>query len=244
MEVRYEDVVAEPRRHIKSIVDFIGLPWSDEFEREFAAYPFDGGRVQGFRRDLDPGSLMQLETAIGSTLRKYGYDLSPEPASTMARTAPGDRPRRSLHAGPRRSSPQNCEVHLFSRVGGLVPIVFASRLGPRAPARRGAPRPGRRELPSMPPPVPPRCRSEQPPARARRPPITSRWGGMSLATSGSRYEAASSRVSGRPSSLDGRTNSAALVYSSWSRSPWAGPTIEHAVIASREQPPGPERIDR
>ena len=89
MEVRYEDVVAEPRRHIKSIVDFIGLPWSNEFEREFAAYPFDGGRVQGFRRDLDPGSLMQLETAIGSTLRKYGYDLSPEPASTMARTAPG-----------------------------------------------------------------------------------------------------------------------------------------------------------
>ncbi|HUZ70765.1 MAG TPA: sulfotransferase [Candidatus Saccharimonadales bacterium] len=76
LEVRYEDVVAEPRRHIESILDFVGLPWSDEFEREFAAYPFEGGRVQGFRRDLDQASLVQLENAIGPTLRAYGYDTS------------------------------------------------------------------------------------------------------------------------------------------------------------------------
>jgi hypothetical protein len=81
MQVRYEDVVAEPRSHIQSILDFVGLPWTDEFEREFAAYPFEGGRVQGFRRDLDEASLTQLENAIGSTLRAYGYDTSVPGAS-------------------------------------------------------------------------------------------------------------------------------------------------------------------
>jgi hypothetical protein len=76
LQVRYEDVVAEPRRHIKAIADFIGLEWTDEFEREFAAYPFEGSRVQGFRRDLDAASLAQLERSIGSTLRAYGYETS------------------------------------------------------------------------------------------------------------------------------------------------------------------------
>jgi hypothetical protein len=76
MQVRYEDVVAEPRRYIRDISDFIGLPWTDEFEREFAAYPFEAGRVQGFRRDLDPASLHQLENTIGTTLRAYGYETS------------------------------------------------------------------------------------------------------------------------------------------------------------------------
>jgi hypothetical protein len=76
LQVRYEDVVAEPRRYIGDIVDFIGLPWTDGFEREFAAYPFEGARVQGFRRDLDSTSLLQLERTIGTTLRAYGYETS------------------------------------------------------------------------------------------------------------------------------------------------------------------------
>lgn len=74
MQVRYEDVVAEPRRHLEAVLDFMGLPWTDEFEREFARYPFEGSRVQGFQRDLGPDSIAQLEATIGATLRAYGYD--------------------------------------------------------------------------------------------------------------------------------------------------------------------------
>jgi hypothetical protein len=74
MQVRYEDVVADPRRHIEAVLDFMGLPWTDEFEREFAKYPFEGSRVQGFRRDLGPDSIAELEATIGATLRAYGYD--------------------------------------------------------------------------------------------------------------------------------------------------------------------------
>ncbi len=76
MQVRYEDVVAEPRRHIKAVAEFMGLDWTGEFEREFAAYPFEASRVQGFRRDLDSASLALLERSIGSTLRAYGYETS------------------------------------------------------------------------------------------------------------------------------------------------------------------------
>ena len=68
--------MAEPGRHIEAIADFIGLEWTDEFEREFAAYPFECGRVQGFRRDLDAANLALLERTIGSTLRAYGYETS------------------------------------------------------------------------------------------------------------------------------------------------------------------------
>ncbi|MHB8488108.1 MAG: sulfotransferase family protein [Candidatus Dormibacteria bacterium] len=75
MQVRYEDVVAEPGRYLREIVDFIGLPRSDEFERDIDAYPFEPGRVQGFRRDLDDANLALLELTIGSTLQAYGYEL-------------------------------------------------------------------------------------------------------------------------------------------------------------------------
>ena len=75
MEVRYEDVVAEPSRHLREIADFIGLARSDDFERDLDAYPFEPGRVQGFRRDLDASSLALLERTIGSTLQAYGYEL-------------------------------------------------------------------------------------------------------------------------------------------------------------------------
>jgi len=44
LQVRYEDVVAEPRKHIAGILDFSGLTWTDEFERAFAAYPFEASQ--------------------------------------------------------------------------------------------------------------------------------------------------------------------------------------------------------
>jgi Sulfotransferase family len=75
MQVRYEDVVAKPGRYLREIVDFIGLPRTDEFERDIDAYPFESGRVQGFRRDLDDTNLALLERTIGSTLQAYGYEL-------------------------------------------------------------------------------------------------------------------------------------------------------------------------
>jgi hypothetical protein len=76
LRVRYEDVVAQPRQHIADIVAFSGLTWTDEFERAFAEYPFEGSRVDGFRRDLDPGNVALLERSLGERLRSFGYAAS------------------------------------------------------------------------------------------------------------------------------------------------------------------------
>ena len=76
MQVRYEDVVAEPRRHIREIVDFIGLPWTDEFEHEFAAYPFEAVafRASAVTWTLPP--CVSSRPPSASTLRAYGYETS------------------------------------------------------------------------------------------------------------------------------------------------------------------------
>ena len=92
MQVRYEDVIAEPRRHLAAMLEFAGLGWTGDFERQFLGYPFEGGRVQSFRRDLDDASRAQLERSIGSTLRAYGYETSgagaqDEPLSGSSRHA-------------------------------------------------------------------------------------------------------------------------------------------------------------
>jgi hypothetical protein len=73
LQVRYEDVVAEPRKHIADIVDFSGLTWTDDFERAFAQYPFEASRIDGFRRDLDPASVALLEHSLAATLHSLGY---------------------------------------------------------------------------------------------------------------------------------------------------------------------------
>ncbi|HET9444495.1 MAG TPA: sulfotransferase, partial [Acidimicrobiales bacterium] len=38
LEVRYETLVAEPRRTVERVVEFAGLPWSAEFEALFATF--------------------------------------------------------------------------------------------------------------------------------------------------------------------------------------------------------------
>lgn len=96
MQVRYEDVVAEPGRHLREITDFIGLRRTDEFERDIDAYPFESGRVQGFRRDLDGANLALLEHTIGSTLQAYGYELD----TAVGRESPDGVASRSKKASP------------------------------------------------------------------------------------------------------------------------------------------------
>mgnify|MGYP001793683181 CR=1 FL=1 len=71
LRVRYEDVVAEPRKHIGDILDFSGLRWTDEFEREFAPYPFEASRVDGFRRHPDPASVPPLAQPPAATGPRY-----------------------------------------------------------------------------------------------------------------------------------------------------------------------------
>jgi len=73
LEVRYEDLLADPRKHMDVILGFLGLPWTSAFERAFARHTFSTGRADAFRRDLTPEQLALLERSLMSHLHMYGY---------------------------------------------------------------------------------------------------------------------------------------------------------------------------
>ncbi|GII78702.1 hypothetical protein Sru01_36840 [Sphaerisporangium rufum] len=73
LEVRYEDLLADPRKQVDVITEFLGLPWTTDFERRFARQPISAGRAEAFRRDLTPRQLAVLDRSLGHRLRQLGY---------------------------------------------------------------------------------------------------------------------------------------------------------------------------
>jgi hypothetical protein len=78
-EVRFEEVVADPRACFRSLLDFVGLAWTPAFEAGFVRYRFRPTR--SFRGDLSPANLARLERVLAGHLGTYGYELT-EPAVT------------------------------------------------------------------------------------------------------------------------------------------------------------------
>ncbi|GAA4559992.1 sulfotransferase family protein [Planotetraspora kaengkrachanensis] len=72
-EVRYEDLLADPRKHMDMILEFLGLPWTKGFERGLARHEFSPGRADAFRKDLSREQLALLEYSLASHLHRYGY---------------------------------------------------------------------------------------------------------------------------------------------------------------------------
>jgi hypothetical protein len=79
LEVRYEDVLADPRGQIAAMLEFLGLPWTSNFEAGFSHYIFGTGRREAFRRDLDAGNLALLEQSLAGHLKAYGYATAIQP---------------------------------------------------------------------------------------------------------------------------------------------------------------------
>jgi len=73
LEVRYEDFVAEPREHLRSMLDHLGLEWTPAFEQGFRRYRFDGGRRDAYRRDLGIHDVAMLEASLAPALERHGY---------------------------------------------------------------------------------------------------------------------------------------------------------------------------
>ncbi|WP_432862883.1 sulfotransferase family protein [Microbispora rosea] len=78
LEVRYEDLLADPRKHVGAVLDFLGLSWTPQFERGFARHTFRAGRLDAFRRDLTPDQLALLNRCLSAHLRRYGYAVGGE----------------------------------------------------------------------------------------------------------------------------------------------------------------------
>ena len=73
LEVRYEDVLADPRGQVTAMLEFLGLGWMPEFEAGFSRYVFETGRREAFRRDLDRDQLTSLERSLAVHLHAHRY---------------------------------------------------------------------------------------------------------------------------------------------------------------------------
>ena len=75
LEVRYEDVIAEPAREFGRMLEFAGLQPDPRFDRALERQPFESGRADAFRRDQDPATVERLTESLKDHLEKLGYKL-------------------------------------------------------------------------------------------------------------------------------------------------------------------------
>lgn len=73
LDVRIEDVNADPRGQVATMLRFVGLQWTPAFEAGFARHRFDSSRREAFRRDLDPANLALLESSLRDHLEARNY---------------------------------------------------------------------------------------------------------------------------------------------------------------------------
>lgn len=73
VDVRYEDVVADPRASIGALLDYMSLEWTADFDAAFDTYTFSSGRSDAFRRDLSGADVAALSGALEPHLRRYSY---------------------------------------------------------------------------------------------------------------------------------------------------------------------------
>lgn len=73
LEIRYEDILDNPRDRFAELLDFLGLSWNRPFERALARYDFRREAAGAFRRHLDGPTLAQLEHCLAEHLARRGY---------------------------------------------------------------------------------------------------------------------------------------------------------------------------
>jgi hypothetical protein len=73
LEMRYEDVVANPRASFSTMLSFLGLEWDRRFEAWFARYSFESNRNNAFQRDLRPADCALLDAVLEEHLARYQY---------------------------------------------------------------------------------------------------------------------------------------------------------------------------
>lgn len=73
LDVRYEDVVANPVSEMEKMCDHLRLPVSDEFRRSVEAYRLESGRTDGFRSELSKQVCDLLTVELAEQLNRFGY---------------------------------------------------------------------------------------------------------------------------------------------------------------------------
>ncbi|HXI21261.1 MAG TPA: sulfotransferase [Gemmatimonadales bacterium] len=72
LELRYEDVCADPVGCYRRAVEFAGLPWVPRFERSVRRTAFRNENTK-WQRDFTPDQQALVNRLLGDDLRRYGY---------------------------------------------------------------------------------------------------------------------------------------------------------------------------
>jgi omega-hydroxy-beta-dihydromenaquinone-9 sulfotransferase len=72
MEIRYEDLIADPRAEVRNILAFVRLPWTSSFESVFRTFSIED-RTEGYRFHLDAGQIELIEDVTGPAACTFGY---------------------------------------------------------------------------------------------------------------------------------------------------------------------------
>ena len=73
LEIRYEDLLAQPEESLRAVCGFIGLDWSRRLSGAITRILIDNSRGRAFEHDLSATQIAQLENCIGPLLSRYGY---------------------------------------------------------------------------------------------------------------------------------------------------------------------------
>jgi hypothetical protein len=83
-QVRYEDVLEDPKGRIEEILRFLGLPWTDDFERSFARYTFGRDRADAYRGELASRDIRALDASLAEHLERTGYSMAQHPGEAVS----------------------------------------------------------------------------------------------------------------------------------------------------------------
>lgn len=72
LEIRYEDVCADPQSQFRRAVEFGGLDWNRRFERHITSRNLRSENDK-WRKDLSPKQQQILDDVLSEPLRRYGY---------------------------------------------------------------------------------------------------------------------------------------------------------------------------
>ena len=73
LDLRYEDLIADPRKELMRTLEFLGLDWSPAFEKGFGRHALHGGRGDAYRSELTPLQIGDVEAVLRESLMEWGY---------------------------------------------------------------------------------------------------------------------------------------------------------------------------
>lgn len=73
LDVRFEDLLADPQTQFKKVTEFAALPDDPRFRAALSATTFEPGRVEAYKQDLDPSSVAAMESCLARELSCWGY---------------------------------------------------------------------------------------------------------------------------------------------------------------------------